>query len=79
MRVFALMPKGVDLTPCKYCANPIAELHEYQCLHDMGSEYAPCKQLERMARQRRGRRAEIICVMMCASIAICVMFLIHNW
>jgi hypothetical protein len=78
MRIFSLMPKGVDLTPCQYCSNPIAELHDYQCMHDMGSEYAPCKQLERLAKKRRGERIEIMWVCIVVTLAIGVILMFHN-
>lgn len=79
MRNFGLLPQGVDLTPCKYCGNPIAELHETQCLHDMGSEYAPCKQLARIALKKRGRQLEIMWVCLCTALAIGVLFALHHY
>lgn len=78
MRNFGLMPPGVDLAPCKYCPNPIAELYETQCLHDMGREYAPCKQMERMALQRRGRRLEIMWVCLATALILSVLLWFHN-
>lgn len=75
MRIFALMPKGVDLTPCRYCSNPIAE---YQCAHEMGGEYAPCKQVERMERKRRGQRLEILWVCITTAVALSVLLFCHN-
>lgn len=75
MRNFGIIPQGLDVTPCRHCPNPIASLHEYQCAHDMGTEYAPCK---RLARKKLGRRLEIAWVLLATVIGSIVIFLLHN-